>query len=79
MERDDLTPEVKTLDLSAQALMVVAGPEARRECLAIAGDGEGLTTSSRGRAVGLAEKGGDGGRWILDRVISLVHAILRAV
>jgi len=48
--------------------------------LGIAGDGEGLTTSSRGRAVGLAEKGGDGGRWILDRVIfSLVHAILRAV
>lgn len=32
--------------------------------LGIAGDGEGLTTW----AGGLAEKGGDGGKWRLDRI-----------
>jgi hypothetical protein len=33
--RDDLRPEAEPVDLSAQALMVVAGPEARPECLAL--------------------------------------------
>ncbi|ROL48064.1 hypothetical protein DPX16_18664 [Anabarilius grahami] len=33
-EQGGLRPEVEPLDLSAQALVVVAGPEARRDCLA---------------------------------------------
>lgn len=37
MERDDLRmeAEVEPLDLSTKALMVVAGPEARHDCLAL--------------------------------------------
>ena len=34
----------------------------------ISGDGKGVQTAIRGGAGGLAEKGGDGGRWKLDRV-----------